>query len=286
MLSAADLPRPTATYHTNTYDRLSRNHGFNGHGKTVFITGGAGGIGYHTAEAFAQTDVARIAIVARSADSLDQAKKTLEEAYPQTQVLIYCASITDTNKMTAIFHELGQVDVVVLNAAVAHRRATASEINVSEIQDAFDINTVAAFHIISTYLNTPMDLVDGKTVVSVSAFAAYLGSPYRIGYGPSKAAAAQMIQQFAAEQANNSVRLFSYHPGSIYTPGVAQNIPKDMIAWDDNKLPAHFARWLAGPQSSFLNGRFVWANWDVDELVALEERMKKEPAFLTIGLIM
>lgn len=286
MFSAADLPRPTATYHTTTYDRLSRDHGFNGEGKTIFISGGAGGIGYHIAEAFAQANVSRIAIVARSADALDTAKKTLDETYPQTKVLTFCASITDSAKMTSIFQELGSVDVVVLNAAVAHRRATASEIKVEEIQDAFDINTVAAFHIISTYLNTPMDLADGKTVVSVSAFAAYLGSPYRIGYGPSKAAAAQMIQQFAAEQASNNVRLFSYHPGSIYTPGVAQNIPKDMIAWDDEKLPAHFARWLAGPQSTFLNGRFVWANWDIEELVALEERMKTDPSYLTIGLIM
>lgn len=286
MFSAADLPRPTPTYHTSTYPRLSNDHGFEGENKTVLITGGAGGIGYSIAEVFAQANVARLAIVARSSDALEAAKKTLEQAYPKTEVLTFCASISDASKMTQILQDLRTIDIVVLNAAVAHRRATASDIAVQEVQDAFDINTVATFHIISTYLNMKMQLSSGKTIISVSAFAAYMGNPFSIGYGPSKAAAAQMIQQFAVEQAKEDVRLYSFHPGSIYTPGVAQNIPKNMIAWDDVTLPAHFARWLAGPQAAFLNGRFVWANWDVDELLQLKERIDAEKRFLTIGLIM
>jgi hypothetical protein len=34
-------------------------------------------------------------------------------------------------------------------------------------------------------------------------------------------------------------------------------------------LPASFQVWLAaGTQADFLKGRFLWANWDVDELKA------------------
>lgn len=33
-------------------------------------------------------------------------------------------------------------------------------------------------------------------------------------------------------------------------------------------LPADFTVWLASPEASFLKGRQVWANWDVDELRA------------------
>lgn len=32
------------------------------------------------------------------------------------------------------------------------------------------------------------------------------------------------------------------------------------------QLPAHFTVWLASPEAAFLNGRTVWANWDVEEL--------------------
>lgn len=32
------------------------------------------------------------------------------------------------------------------------------------------------------------------------------------------------------------------------------------------ELPAYFHVWLASPESDFLKGKFVWVNWDVDEL--------------------
>lgn len=286
MFSAADLPRPTATYRSEPYPRLSDDHGFTGQGKTILITGGAGGIGMAIAEAFAEAQTSRIVLVGRTQDSLIAAKTQLEDKYPNTQVVTYAADITDSAKMTQIVHEIASIDVLVLNAAVAHRRVKASDTSIAEVSDAFSINTIAQFHLIATYLNLPMDgLADGKTVLNVSAFAAYMYGASRVGYGPSKAATAQMVQLFAEERKDENVKLISFHPGSIYTDGVAKNIPKDMLTWDDVKLPGHFARWLAGPQSGFLNGRFVWANWDVDELLELKDRMEKDKTFLTIGLV-
>lgn len=42
-------------------------------------------------------------------------------------------------------------------------------------------------------------------------------------------------------------------------------------------LPGCFHVWLASPEAEFLKGRFVWVNWDVDELKAhakeIEESM-------------
>lgn len=31
-------------------------------------------------------------------------------------------------------------------------------------------------------------------------------------------------------------------------------------------LPGDFNVWLASPEAAFLKGRFVWSNWDVEEL--------------------
>lgn len=40
------------------------------------------------------------------------------------------------------------------------------------------------------------------------------------------------------------------------------------------ELPAHFLVWLASGEASFLRNKFVWANYDVEELMARAEEIK------------
>lgn len=49
------------------------------------------------------------------------------------------------------------------------------------------------------------------------------------------------------------------------------------------QLPAHFLLWMSSPEASFLNGRSVWANWDVDELKGQAEQIK-EGVQMTAGI--
>jgi len=54
--------------------------------------------------------------------------------------------------------------------------------------------------------------------------------------------------------------------------------------WDDIELPANFFVWLASPESEFLRGRFLWANWDVEEMVAKKEELEKDQQLLRIQI--
>lgn len=276
MFSLASLPRPTKVYHTEPYDRILTQHNFNGTGKTVLVTGGAGGVGLAISKAFAGTG-ARIAIVSRSAEQQAKAKAEVDG-----EVLMFQADVTDTERMMEILKQLRSVDVLVLNAAVAHRRALATELSYEEFYTAFDVNVFASFKIVQAYLT--MSQPAQKTVINISSAVGALMASHRVGYGASKAAAAMVMQSFAAQYKEH--KIFSFHPGSFYTPGVAQNVPKNMIQWEDERLPAYFAVWLAGDESGFLHGRHLWANWDVDELVEMKERINEDPDFLTIGQVM
>lgn len=40
------------------------------------------------------------------------------------------------------------------------------------------------------------------------------------------------------------------------------------------ELSAQFIVWAASPEARFLKGKTVWANWDVDELKAMEAEIK------------
>ncbi|KAK4113289.1 putative short-chain dehydrogenase [Canariomyces notabilis] len=288
------MPRPTKTYHQTTYDRIAKQHGFRGAGKTILVTGGSSGVGFSISKAFAAAGAARIAIVSRSPRPQERAKAELEASFPHTLISTYATSVTDSTRMAGILRDLGRVDVLVLGAAVLHRRAASTDITAEEVQEAFDTNVVAAFNLIKAYLALPTRVGQGdKTVINISSAAAQVQSTRRVGYGSSKAALAMVMQHFAVEQAQQSktegegnVRLFSFHPGTFYTPSVAEHYARDEIKWDDLDLPAHFALWLAGPESSFLHGRFVWANWDVDELIALKERLMEDQRLLTFGLVL
>jgi hypothetical protein len=41
-------------------------------------------------------------------------------------------------------------------------------------------------------------------------------------------------------------------------------------------LPAHFSVWAASPEAKFLKGKFVWVNWDAEELLARAEEIKEK----------
>jgi hypothetical protein len=49
-------------------------------------------------------------------------------------------------------------------------------------------------------------------------------------------------------------------------------------------LPAHFMVWAASDEARFLNGKSVWANWDVDELKAGKDSIEGSEKF-TLGLL-
>ncbi|KAG6266943.1 hypothetical protein E4U49_000181 [Claviceps purpurea] len=295
------VPRPTKTYHSTSYDRISTRHGFNGTGKTVLITGGSSGIGLNIAKAFAGAGVARIAILSRSRATQLTAKAELEGAYPSTSILFFEASILDTDRFASVLEELAGVHVLVLCAAAIHARVSLAELSGNDVQHVFDTNSVSTVNLARLYVASPGR---DKTILHVSSAAAQMRAPLRSVYGASKAAAVQAMQHLAREQEGTGhghghddghghghddgdrVRVFSFHPGAIPTPGSAAVYAPGAVQWEDADLPAHFSLWLAGPESDFLNGRYVWANWDVDELVALKERLARDDRFLTIGLVL
>jgi hypothetical protein len=42
---------------------------------------------------------------------------------------------------------------------------------------------------------------------------------------------------------------------------------------DDESLPAQYFVWLSTPDAAFLTGKWVWANWDVEQLIARKEEI-------------
>lgn len=58
----------------------------------------------------------------------------------------------------------------------------------------------------------------------------------------------------------------------------------DSLPFDDASLPGNFYVWAATKKAAFLHGRFLWANWDVDELIGMKPKIEADKGFLKAGL--
>lgn len=64
-----------------------------------------------------------------------------------------------------------------------------------------------------------------------------------------------------------------------------------VVSYADDKartenLPAAFAVWLCSAEADFLKGRFLWAQWDVEELKAKKAKIEADSNVLKIGLLL
>ena len=54
--------------------------------------------------------------------------------------------------------------------------------------------------------------------------------------------------------------------------------------FDLAELPPWSTVWAASPEAEFLKGKFIWSNWDVEELIAKKEELLSSHD-LTLGLL-
>lgn len=236
MNSLDTLPRPTKTYHSQAYDRLSPSKSkFDGKGKTVLVTGGSEGIGLSIARSFAEAGTSKIIIASRSAEKQAEAKKALEADFPNTEFQTIAASITDLPRVSEIMRSLGDLDIVVLNAAISHQQVPSVGVPLEDIEKTFHGNVIAPLHMVKEYLALPMPKSGSKTIVNISSAASHALVPGHIGYGPSKAAFVNVLQHMSREYTpeKDGVRFFSIHPG-VFLTTLAKDagVSEDAFAWE------------------------------------------------------
>ena len=84
------------------------------------------------------------------------------------------------------------------------------------------------------------------------------------------------------------MRVVNVHPGQVTETEMAakakgtttQDLGRHI---DDAQLAGDFTVWLLSEEARFLKGKFVWVNWDVEELKGRKEEIEGN-SFLTLGL--
>lgn len=189
--------------------------------KTVFISGGLGGMGLAIAKRM-MTEGAAVVLG-------DVAKPDVAalQQYFGTLPLPTVVALDVTNPdswaaaLAATVAQHGRLDVLVNNAGVVMRGSHAfDEIPLDDWQRVFSINVDGAFLGLQAAIRVMKTQAAGGNIVNLGSVASQVGSKDAGAYGASKAAVTNMTKQAALSAARfgYQVRVNAVHPGYVWTP--------------------------------------------------------------------
>ncbi|KAL4876132.1 hypothetical protein BJY04DRAFT_210794 [Aspergillus karnatakaensis] len=292
MPSSIPLPQIvsfTKTWHSEPYPFISPTRpSLSAAGKNVVITGGGSGIGRATAIAFAQAGAKSVAVLGRRLGHLEATAAAVKASVADstsptdTKVLYETADIRNRESISSalekIVSQVGKIDIFASNAGVLPADGPVVGYSEDELRYCFDTNVIGAFNSLQAFL--PLAAPGAKVFNTSSGIGHWTPQPEVPGvwaYAAAKIATVRMFDYFAVE--NPDIHVVNIQPGIIAT----EVNPKITVGPDTVELPAHFLVWLASDEARFLRDKFVWANWDAEELIARAEEMQ-DPLLLKVTL--
>jgi len=187
--------------------------------KKVLITGGSKGIGLACAKAFV-AEGARVALVSRSREKLEAARKTLQDCYT------VAADLTDAAAAAAMVErvekEFGALDVLV-NSAGAAKRTDADELTPAAWRAGMDAKYFSYINVIDPVIKR-MGKRGRGAIVNVIGSGGKVASPTHLAGGAANAALLLATAGLAYAYASKGVRVIGVSPGVTKTERVAEGL--------------------------------------------------------------
>ncbi len=190
------------------------------------ITGASQGIGRAVAEAFAGGPDARIALLSRNEEKLEDAAAACRER--GAEAAVHPCDVTDDEAVmqvaTAITVEWGAPDVLVNNAGL-FRPAPLVETAPEDFREQVAVNLTSAFMVTRAFLPAMAAREQGHIffMASIAAITAYPGGG---AYAAAKHGMLGMARTLRAETRESGVRVTTIVPGATFT-----------ASWEGSELP-------------------------------------------------
>lgn len=181
-------------------------------GKTILITGAAGGIGRATALECAKLG-ARLILTDINEEGL---KATLDLLENQNLHRYVVANLTIDEDIDKLVDEIEQLDGFVSNAGVT-KPAPVKFINRTDLERIMSINAMAPMYLTQRLLRKKKFSKNSSIVFTVSIGGVFTTAFGNAMYGSSKGALQVFMKNVALESAINGIRCNSVNPGMINT---------------------------------------------------------------------
>jgi NAD(P)-dependent dehydrogenase (short-subunit alcohol dehydrogenase family) len=184
-------------------------------GKVAVITGGGTGIGKKTALLFAQ-EGADLVVLGPMPDELELIRKEIETLARRCLAhQVDLANETQVNAaIEASLKSLGQIDVLINNAAVMGSTAPVAELSTLSWIQEIAVNLTGSFLCCKAVLPGMMERKSG-TIINVSSVAGQRAYPLRSSYAVSKAGLIALTRTLASEVGPYNVRVNAIAPGPV-----------------------------------------------------------------------
>jgi NAD(P)-dependent dehydrogenase (short-subunit alcohol dehydrogenase family) len=229
--------------------------------RTALVTGGTAGIGLACAELLAGAG-ASVVITGRDAD-----RGRAVAARLGGQVRFVRADLADADSVTSLVEEVGDIDILVNNAARFPAALTVDQ-NVASFEKTFDTNVRGTYFLAAGLVPGMLARGDGS-IINITTMVAAKGIPGASAYSASKAAVESLTRTWAVEFGSRGVRVNSVAPGPTRTDGVeaewgetneelGRALPLGRTAAPEEIAQA--VLFLASPRSSFITGSTLHAD--------------------------
>ncbi|KAJ4294408.1 hypothetical protein N0V90_008098 [Kalmusia sp. IMI 367209] len=240
-------------------------------GKNVLITGGGTGIGEVMAKYFVMAGAAQIVLAGRRPQPLEQSKSQIDALGLPVKVLTIATDVANPKSVAALFSEAGRVDILINNAGAYGQNATFVKGNVDEWWTAFDVNVKGTYMVTQAWLRS---LNGGPGVVlNLSSRSSYVAVAGLSSYEISKSALNRLTELVDKEHGKEGVVAIAFHPGGVAGTELSKHTPEWLQATfkDTPDLAGATSVYLSTPRAAFLSGRFVNAQWNMEQLEGLQD---------------
>ncbi|SAL41850.1 short-chain dehydrogenase [Caballeronia peredens] len=183
--------------------------------RVAVVTGGASGIGWATAQRFAEQGYCvAIADLHREA-----ARHRVEELGAGNHLAIGADVSIEADVIAMIRHVIdtyGRIDVLVNNAGIGEQAKPTTEQSVDAFDRLLDIHLRGAF-LACREVAKQMLAQRAGAIVNLCSIAGLSGIPTRNAYGAAKAGIAAMTRSMACEWARDGIRVNAVAPGYVAT---------------------------------------------------------------------
>lgn len=188
-------------------------------GKTVFITGAAGGIGFATAQSMLREGAHAVMLVDITEEIAKSAADRLREEFPDANIEYAAPNLTKEAEvrpaLRSFYQKYGRLDAVCCIAGITHN-TTIKRIHEGEFAHQIDVNLIGTYTVNHQAVLIMMKQGFGS-IVNCSSVTGTYGSPMGCGYSASKGAVDALTKSIAREVGRYGIRANAVAPGSIKT---------------------------------------------------------------------